>query len=69
MRSLTFKGLQFVIEEDNPDVGVYLYVYQEGQCISDHLQDDIASCIEFAFENFDVPMTLWGDSGLARKVE
>ena len=59
MLSVTFNGLGFVIEEDNPDVGVYLYVYREGKCVSDHLQDDITSCIEFAFENFDVPKTLW----------
>jgi hypothetical protein len=49
----------FKIEEDYPEVGVYLHVYENGQCIYDYLQDNIATCKEFAFEEFSVPIDSW----------
>ncbi|WP_421977250.1 hypothetical protein [Roseivirga seohaensis] len=56
---ISFNGLDFVIEEDYPEVGVYLYVYQNGKCIRDYLQNSIEACKEIALENFDVPIEKW----------
>jgi hypothetical protein len=53
------KGLSFVIEEDNPDVGVYLYIYDNGKCIRDALQNNIATCKEMAFEEYGVANAQW----------
>jgi hypothetical protein len=55
--------LEFVIEEDHPNVGAYLYVYQGGKCVRDFLQNDEAMCIEIAFENYGVPRELWSEIG------
>lgn len=53
--------MRFEIVCDQPEVGVYLYVYdRQGKCIRDELQNDIATCKEVAFEKFGVPMTEWG---------
>ena len=52
-------GKQFRIEEDFPDVGVYLYVYNDGICIVDDLQNDIETCKQIAFEDFQVPFNNW----------
>lgn len=49
----------FKIEEDYPEVGVYLYVYENGRCTCDYLQDNIAMCKKFAFEEFNVPIDSW----------
>jgi hypothetical protein len=49
----------FIIEEDYPEVGVYLYVYENGRCIYDYLQDDFKMCREFALEKFNVPLNSW----------
>ncbi|MFC6267829.1 hypothetical protein [Frigoriflavimonas asaccharolytica] len=58
-----FGDKRFKIEEDLPDVGWYLYVYdQKGKCIADHLQNDLETVINFAFEEYKVPMTNWVDS-------
>ncbi len=49
----------FKIEEDFPEVGAYLYVFEKGECIKDYLQDNIDLCKEFAFEEFNVPLDSW----------
>ena len=49
----------FKIEEDYPEVGAYLYIYENGQCIFDYLQDNIKMCKEFAFEKFNIPINSW----------
>jgi hypothetical protein len=49
----------FVIEEDNPDVGFYLYVYDGGRCVRDELQDDIAICKDIALRDYGVPRDQW----------
>ncbi|PID92933.1 MAG: hypothetical protein CSA94_02645 [Bacteroidetes bacterium] len=42
-----FGDRRFKIEEDLPDVGFYLYVYDpKGNCIADHLQNDLKTIIE-----------------------
>lgn len=53
------KGKRFQIEEDNPDVGVYLYVYENGKCVADYLQDSIQMCMDFALEEYSVSLDLW----------
>ena len=55
-------GKNFKIEEDYPEVGVYLYVYDDGKCINDYLQNDIKTCKELALENFGVPLCSWKEN-------
>ena len=50
---------KFVIKEDYPEIGAYLYVYKENKCIEDYLQNDIHICKIIAFEEFNVPMDKW----------
>ena len=49
----------FRIEEDFPEVGVYLYVYENGQCVMDYLQNDIGTCKIIALEEYNVPLDSW----------
>ena len=49
----------FKIEEDYPEVGVYLYIYENENCIKDYLQNDINTCKLLAFEEYNVPMDSW----------
>ena len=49
----------FKIEEDFPEVGVYLYVYENGDCIKDYLQNDIDTCKALALEEYNVPINSW----------
>jgi len=51
----------FRIEEDYPEVGAYLYVYENGKCIYDYLQDSVKDCIEFALEEFGLPLDSWSE--------
>jgi len=55
----TYDDKSFVIEEDNPKVGVYLYIYQEGKCIKDFLQNDIEICKQIALRDYGVPFNAW----------
>jgi len=50
---------KYVIEEDLPEIGFYLYVYEGEDCIMDYLQDSIELCKEFAEEEFGVPTCSW----------
>ena len=54
-----YKKLFFKIEEDYPEVGAYLYVYQQDKCIKDLLQDTIDVCKEVALEEYGVPIDIW----------
>lgn len=54
-----YKGLKFRIEEDYPEIGAYLYVFENGKCTNDYLQNTILECKEFALELFNVPMDIW----------
>jgi hypothetical protein len=54
-----WKKISYKIEEDLPEIGVYLYGYEGGICIFDYLQDSIDECIKFAFEEFGVPIDSW----------
>lgn len=52
-------SLAFKIEEDYSEVGAYLYVYEDGRCIRDYLQNDIDHCKEFAYKKYEVPIDKW----------
>ena len=54
-----YSSKKFVIEEDLPDVGAYLYVYDGVDCIYDCLQDNVEICKEVAFEEYEVPNESW----------
>jgi hypothetical protein len=49
---------EFVIEEDDA-VGFYLYVYEDGRCVRDHLQDTLQLAVDSAFEDYQVPKEAW----------
>jgi hypothetical protein len=49
----------FRIEEDYPAVGSYLYVYENGKCVKDYLQNSFSECMDFASEEFGVPLEMW----------
>ena len=50
---------KFIIEEDLPKVGAYLYVYEGENCIFDCLQDSVDICKEIALERYGVPLDSW----------
>jgi hypothetical protein len=52
------KSRYFIIKHD-PSVGFYLYVYENGQCIRDYLQDTLILAKDMAFEDFQVPHEAW----------
>ena len=54
-----YNGKKFVIEEDNPDVGYYLYVYENDKCVKDYLQNSLAIAKECAYEDYSVPINIW----------
>lgn len=54
-----YNDMKFKIEEDLPEVGVYLYVYHKDKCEKDYLQDNIEVCKQIAFEEFGVPYEKW----------
>ena len=41
------------------NVGFYLYVYQENECLYDHLQDELKIAIEQAEEDYGVDPNSW----------
>ncbi|MCR4811545.1 MAG: hypothetical protein K5867_02975 [Bacteroidales bacterium] len=60
MKYVSNKGnLNFIIEEDSPDVGVYFYVYEKEKSIADYLQDDVNSCKKQAYDMYGVLYDSW----------
>ena len=56
----TQKGnLELVIEKDLDEVGYYLYVFRNGECINDYLQDTLILAKEFARDKFGVLENNW----------
>lgn len=50
----------FLIEEDLPEVGWYLYrIDQNGETTNDYLQDSKADAMEFALEEFQISIASW----------
>ena len=39
---------KFIIEQDLPDIGWYLKVFEDEKCVADHLQDSLNAVIEQA---------------------
>lgn len=54
-----YGGKKFRIEEDYPEVGSYLYIYESEKCVKDYLQNDIDTCKQIAFEDYGVPVDKW----------
>lgn len=55
-----FKEKKYVIEEDMPEVGWYLYIFDKsGKCIADYLQDNFKIVVDFAEEEFKIPKESW----------
>lgn len=53
-------GWHFEIECDLPEVGAYLYIWDEkGVGVDDYLQDSVQICMEQAFEDYGVPFDSW----------
>lgn len=52
------RSKRFVIEHDET-VGYYLYVFEDGRCVRDYLQNSLDGAINFAFAQFNVPKKLW----------
>ncbi|MEI6092016.1 MAG: hypothetical protein WCR42_16315 [bacterium] len=44
---------------DIPEIGSYLYIYKNGRCEYDFLQDTVDICKEQAFEEFGIPLDSW----------
>ena len=53
------KPYVLVIDEDNPDVGWYLYVWKDRKLVNDFLQDTLDISKELALEKFDISYDLW----------
>ncbi len=51
--------LTYKIEEDIPEVGAYLYVFNNNSCVNDFLQNTIQDCKNFALDEFGVPLDKW----------
>ena len=50
----------FEIQEDLPEVGWYLKVYDKDMnCISDHLQNEFEIIVDFAYEEYGIPKNKW----------
>ena len=48
----------FEIKHDSL-VGYYLYVFENGKCINDHLQDSLKDAFEFAERDYMLPKSFW----------
>lgn len=54
------KNETFLIEEDLPEVGWYLYrIDQNGKTTHDYLQDSKVDTMEFALEEFQISIASW----------
>ncbi len=62
-----YNNLVFIIQEDSPEIGFYLYVYQNGKCTHDYVQDSIESCKDFTLEEFNVPKSAWQQNNQPKK--
>lgn len=56
-----FGEFQYIIEEDLPEIGAYLYCYKSGECISDYLQNSIEDCKDFAQQEFGIAISSWNE--------
>ena len=49
----------FLIEEDFPEVGAYMYISKGGKGFRDELQNNVNICKEQAYEEYGVPSDAW----------
>jgi len=51
----------FIIEEDLPGIGWYLYVYEKNsmKCIADYVQDTFEILLDFAEKKYNVKHESW----------
>ena len=61
---LEFKERKFRIEKDHPEVGVYLYIYENEKCVKDYLQNTIEACKEITLQEYGVPLNKWEESSV-----
>ena len=54
----SLKSRYYKIKHD-PSVGFYLYIFENGKCIHDYLQDTLELAIECAWEDFGVRKNAW----------
>ena len=53
-------GWHFEIKGDFPEVGAYLYVWDEkGRGVYDYLQDNVSMCMEQALYDYGLPIEKW----------
>ncbi|MGE0669381.1 MAG: hypothetical protein AB7H48_00405 [Parachlamydiales bacterium] len=57
-KSQSIKPRHYEIKLD-PSAGYYLYVYENSKCIRDYLNDSLELALEYALEDFGVPLELW----------
>ncbi len=57
-QSQALKPRTYEIEYD-PLVGFYLYVFKNGKCTHDYLQDTLELTKEYALKDFGVPKNIW----------
>jgi hypothetical protein len=55
----TLGNRRFEIVFDGEGVGFYLYVFEDGRCTHDHLQDTLELAKSFAEEELGVPVSSW----------
>jgi hypothetical protein len=60
MRVAYWNSQRFLIEED-PGIGWYLYIFSNGSCVKDYLQDSETLAMQVAAEDYDVSFRLWHD--------
>ena len=53
-----WNSTRFELEHD-PSAGWYLYVYKNGKCVKDYLQDSELQAKQQAAEDYDVAFSLW----------
>jgi hypothetical protein len=54
-----YRGVVCEIEESNPGIGAYLYIFMGDGTQYDYLQNTILDCQEFALEEFAIPLSCW----------
>ena len=47
------------IDDDFPEIGAYLRVFERDVDLCDYLQDDVQACKDFAMEEYGVPIDAW----------
>jgi hypothetical protein len=51
--SQSLKPMHYEIKHD-PSIGFYIYLFEDGKCIRDYLQDTLELAMECAWEDFGV---------------